>query len=80
MTTRPIGFPSPTADPGQQRGVLRALREAVEGASRQRGDPRRSFVRQDEIISAGLADQTGTILPVSTALRHVRRFAMFRGT
>lgn len=50
-------------DPKHHSDILRALREAVEQAQRIRGDKRKSFVRVEELIALGLADEYGNPLP-----------------
>lgn len=70
-------------DPKHHTELLRALREAVEMAQRERGDKLKSFVRLEELVALGLADQYGNLyappiqglgLPPTTAP------AWYRGT
>ena len=45
--------------------LLRLVKEAVEIGQRQRGDKRKSFVRLEELIELGLADEYGNLFPPS---------------
>lgn len=50
-----------TDDPKHHTGLLRALREAIEIAHRERGDKLKSFVRLEELVAVGLADEFGNL-------------------
>lgn len=43
--------------------LLRAIKEAIEQAQRTRGDKMKSFVRLDELVTLGLADEQGNLIP-----------------
>jgi hypothetical protein len=89
MSQRPVGLPAPTADPKQHRELLRAIKEVVEIAQRQRGDPMKSFVRLEELRDLGLVDEHGGLLPSNSVnsaattvkvAKRLRALAHFRGT
>lgn len=67
MSQRPIGLPSPTVEPKQHAEMLRSVKEILEIAQRQRGDPLKSFVRLEELVSLGLADANGNLLASSSS-------------
>lgn len=86
MTTRRrLGLPTPTINPVQQTQVLRTLKESTEVAQRRRGNKMDSFVRLDELVALGLADQFGNLTPTTPIeatleLKRLRALLRFRGT
>ena len=60
------GIRGPVDDVKQHTSLLRTVKESLEIAQRQRGDPLKSFVRLEELIELGLADQYGNLFPPST--------------
>ncbi len=82
MTQRYPGFPTPTGDPKQHKEMLRALREAAEIAMRVRGDPMKSFVRLEELVTLGLADANGNLITSTSSgatSDEDQLFAFFQG-
>lgn len=61
-TIRPTGLPTPTLEPAQHKEMLRTVKEVLEVAQRQRGDPLKSFVRLEELVELGLADSNGNLM------------------
>lgn len=66
MSMKYPGIRTPTDDPKQHTQLLRTLKEATEIAQRRRGDPLKSFVRLEELIELGLADEYGNLFPPAT--------------
>ena len=80
-----LGLPTPTGHPKQQKELFRTTKETLEVAQRQRGDPKKSFVRLEELTALGLADPAGSLLPGSISdtalsLKRLRVLVRFRGT
>lgn len=63
MARKYPGLPHPGTNTEQHAQLLRAVKEALEIAQRTRGDPLQSFVRLEELIDLGLADQNGNLFP-----------------
>jgi hypothetical protein len=60
------GLAAAGIDLRQHTEILRAVREAIEIGQRRRGDAKKSFVRLEELIQLGLADEYGNLFPPST--------------
>lgn len=79
---RPVGLPTPVKDIEQHTEVLRSVKEALEIAQRQRGEPMKSFVRLEELRDLGLTDDDGTLLPINpgTPDRRLRAQLLLRSS
>lgn len=63
MAAKYPSLPQPGSDLKQHTELLRAIKEFIEIAQRQRGDPMKSFVRLEELSELGLADFAGNTRP-----------------